>query len=208
MANDTNRDHRYTGSSAEKKAQQKFRTAKRARAFYEKQWVKQLNEDMQRFIQRQEMVFIATADEYGQSDCSLRAGAPGFVQVIDSSRLAYAEYRGNGVLASVGNILANPHIGMMFVDFFESTVGLHINGHAQVLENHELVKWPHISKATLEELRSKDEPQSVCWVVVEIEEAYIHCAKHIPLLAKLDKPLHWGTDEEGHKGGDYFHVQS
>ena len=198
----------YIGSSAEHGAQQKLGTAKRARAFYQKQWVDQLNEDMQRYIQRQEMVFIATADERGSPDCSLRTGTTGFVQVIDSKRLAYPEYRGNGVLASVGNLLSNPQIGMMFVDFFQSTVGLHVNGKAQVLENHELAEWPNISPAMLEELKIGGGRQSVCWILVEIEEAYIHCAKHIPLLGKLGKPLSWGTDEEGPKGGDYFHVQS
>jgi len=50
--------------------------------------------------------------------------------------------------------------------------------------------------------------QSVCWVLVEVEEAYIHCSKHIPLLAKLDKQLHWGTDDERFKGGDFFQVKS
>jgi predicted pyridoxine 5'-phosphate oxidase superfamily flavin-nucleotide-binding protein len=200
-------DSMYTGSSAERLAQQKLGTAKRARTFYQKQWVDQLNEDMQAFIQRQEMVFIATADEHGNPDCSLRAGAAGFIQVLDSTRLAYPEYRGNGVMASVGNILSNPQIGMMFVDFFQSTVGLHVNGKAHVLENHELAQWPNISQTMLEEMKVEGGRQSVCWVLVEIEEAYIHCGKHIPLLAKLDKPLHWGTDEESSKGGDFFHIQ-
>ena len=107
-------------TSAEQLAQHKLGTTKRARAFYQAQWVDQLNVDMQAFIQRQEMVFIATADEHGNPDCSLRAGAAGFIQVLDSTRLAYPEYRGNGVMASVGNMLNNPNIGMMFVDFFQS----------------------------------------------------------------------------------------
>lgn len=208
MIEHTKRDSVYIGSSAEHLAQQKLGTAKRARAFYQKQWVAQLNKDMQGFIQRQEMVFIATADKHGNPDCSLRAGAAGFVQVLDSTRLAYPEYRGNGVMASVGNLLSNPQIGMMFVDFFQSTVGLHVNGKAKVFENNEVAQWPNVSLAMLEEMKVEGGRQSVCWVLVEIEEAYIHCAKHIPLLGKLDKPLHWGTDEEGLKGGDYFHVQS
>ena len=208
MSDYTKRDSGYTGSSAEQLAQQKLGTTKRARAFYQKQRVDQLNEEMQGFIQGQEMVFIATADEQGKPDCSLRVGKAGFVQVLDSKRLAYPEYRGNGVMASVGNILNNPHIGMMFVDFFQSTVGLHVNGKAQVLENYELTQKPNVSQAMLEEMKVEGGRQSVCWVLVEIEEAYIHCSKHIPLLAKLDKPLHWGTDDERFKGGDFFHVQS
>jgi predicted pyridoxine 5'-phosphate oxidase superfamily flavin-nucleotide-binding protein len=207
MRQQRKQDAVYTGSSAEQLAQHKLGTTKRARAFYQAQWVDQLNEEMQGFIQRQEMVFIATADEHGKPDCSLRAGTAGFVRVLDSKRLAYPEYRGNGVMASVGNMLSNPHIGLMFVDFFQSTVGLHVNGKAQVLDNHELAQLPNVSPVMLREVKTKGGRQSVCWVLVEIEEAYIHCAKHIPLLGKLEKQLHWGTDDERFKGGDFFHVQ-
>lgn len=208
MRNQTKQDAVYTGSLPEQLAQQKLGTTERARAFYQKQWVDQLNDEMKVFIQRQEMVFIATADEHGKPDCSLRAGKAGFVHVLDSRRLGYPEYRGNGVMASVGNILNNPNIGMIFVDFFQSTVGLHVNGKAQVLENHELAQLPNVTPVMLKEVMIKGGRQSVCWVLVEVEEAYIHCSKHIPLLAKLDKQLHWGTDDERFKGGDFFQVKS
>jgi hypothetical protein len=110
------------------------------------------------------MVFIATADEQGKPDCSLRVGKAGFVHVLDSRRLAYPEYRGNGVMASVGNMLNNPSIGIVFVDFFQSTVGLHVNGKAQVLENHELAELPNVSPVMLREIKAKGGRQSVCWV--------------------------------------------
>jgi hypothetical protein len=41
---------------------------------------------------------------------------------------------------------------------------------------------------------------------VTVDEAYIHCSKHIPLLARLDKQVEWGTDDMKRKGGDYFGV--
>jgi hypothetical protein len=34
----------------------------------------------------------------------------------------------------------------------------------------------------------------------------VHCSKHIPLLAKLNKRIHWGTDDMKCKGGDFFGV--
>jgi predicted pyridoxine 5'-phosphate oxidase superfamily flavin-nucleotide-binding protein len=99
-------------------------TSSRAAAFYANQILAHLNPLMREFIARQEMAFIATADAGGACDCSFRAGTPGFVQVLDDKTLAYPEYRGNGVLASVGNILENPQIGMIFLDYYQSTVGL------------------------------------------------------------------------------------
>src|SRR5262249_1827317 len=86
----------------------------------------------------------ATADSHGECDCSFRAGLPGFVHVLDAKTLIYPEYRGNGVLASLGNIAENPHIGMFLADFLQSTVGLHINGTAQTLENDALRRRPDL----------------------------------------------------------------
>lgn len=34
------------------------------------------------------------------------------------------------------------------------------------------------------------------WVRVTIEEAYIHCSKHIPLMKRMPKEIAWGTDDE------------
>jgi len=41
---------------------------------------------------------------------------------------------------------------------------------------------------------------------LEIDEAYIHCSKHIPLLRKLtsEETVAWGTDDAVAKGGDFF----
>ena len=49
-------------------------------------------------------------------------------------------------------------------------------------------------------------PRIEFWVVVEIDEAYIHCSKHIPLLRKLtsEETVAWGTDDAVAKGGDFF----
>ena len=128
------------GSRGEHELQKKYSTGKRASAFYEKQVLEHLNPSMREFIARQEMVFIATADSSGECDCSLRAGLPGFVRVLDEKTLLYPEYRGNGVLASLGNMSENHHIGMFFADFFGSTIGLHVNGNARLFAN-----WPATS---------------------------------------------------------------
>ena len=87
---------------------------------------------------RMEMVFIATADASGDCDASLRAGSPGFLRVLDDRTLAYPEYRGNGVMASLGNLSENPHIGLLMIDFVEDLIGLHVNGRAHVLDNDDL----------------------------------------------------------------------
>jgi predicted pyridoxine 5'-phosphate oxidase superfamily flavin-nucleotide-binding protein len=193
-------------SNGEKMAQSLYSTTKRALAFYDKQMLDSLNQAMKDFILRQEMVFIATSDASGECDSSFRAGLPGFIRVLDEKTLIYPEYRGNGVMASIGNIMDNNHIGMMFIDFFESTVGLHVNGTAQILENDQLLVLTNLPDSVLSDLKAKGVRKPERWIKVSVLEAYIHCSKHVPLLAKLDKKIHWGTDNSIHKGGDYFGV--
>ena len=195
-------------SEGEGQAQRMLGTARRAAAFYRNQMTNELNDKMQSFIARQEMVFLSTANAHGECDCSYRAGTAGFVGVLNATMLAYPEYRGNGVMASVGNILENPRIGLLFIDFFQSTVGLHVNGKARVVTNEEVAAMPDIPQNMLDATHIKGGQHPECWVIVDVEEAYIHCSKHVPLMTKVEKERHWGTDDERHKGGDFFQVQS
>ncbi|MBV8377978.1 MAG: pyridoxamine 5'-phosphate oxidase family protein [Verrucomicrobia bacterium] len=191
------------GSAGEKLLQEKFSTEKRAQAFYSHQVLNYLNERMREFIACQEMVFIATADEHGESDCSFRAGPKGFVEVVNERELRYPEYRGNGVMASLGNLVGNAHVGMLFIDFFESKIGLHVNGTARIVEEP-CYADPELQK-TAEGSRAGSPVEH--WVEVKVEEAYIHCSKHIPRLKKVPKDIFLGTDEAVRKGGDYFGVK-
>src|SRR5512132_496495 len=98
------------GSWGEHELQHRYQTQERASRFYRQQMLGRLNERMVQFIDRQEMVWIATAAATGECDCSFRAGPPGFVQVLDDRTVRYPEYRGNGVMASLGNLAESRHV--------------------------------------------------------------------------------------------------
>jgi uncharacterized protein len=87
--------------------------------------------DDRAFIQRCSMFFIATADAHGQPDCSYKGGLPGFVHVLDDRTLVIPDYDGNGMYRTWGNVLLNPSVGLLFVDF-EHPKRLRVNGTAQV----------------------------------------------------------------------------
>ena len=194
--------------SGEQQAQARFGTTRRAATFDASQRLDHLNTTMQHFIARQTMVSIATADRAGRCDCSLRAGEPGFVHVLDDTTLAYPEYRGNGVMASVGNMLENPHIGMIFVDYCQTTMGLHVNGRARVVDARDLLSLPHLPLPLMEAARRTGGRRPEAWIVIDVEEAYIHCSKHVPLMKRLDKHIEWGSDDDTVKGGDFFRIKS
>ncbi|MGW7001892.1 pyridoxamine 5'-phosphate oxidase family protein [Streptomyces sp. NPDC054933] len=192
--------------------QRELGTVARADRFYEEQVRDRLNAKMREFMARQEMLFLSTADRNGECDSTFRAGPPGFIQVLDDRTVAYPEYRGNGVMASLGNIQENPHVGILMIDFSRDRIGLHVNGRARLVPDDLMrVAHPDLPVDPVPGRR----PQ--VWVEVTVMEAYIHCSKHIPRLVKAplrtaapttdgDGEQVWGTDDVKRKGGDYFGV--
>jgi predicted pyridoxine 5'-phosphate oxidase superfamily flavin-nucleotide-binding protein len=89
------------------------------------------------FIERCPMFFIATADAAARPDCSYKGGLPGFVRVLDERTLAIPDYDGNGMYRSWGNVLVNPQVGLLFLDF-ERPKRLRVSGTAQVREDDPL----------------------------------------------------------------------
>jgi uncharacterized protein len=197
------------GSCGEHDLQERYGNRKRAEGFYKHQMLTYLNPQMRTFIARQEMFFLSTADGHGECDVSFRAGEAGFVHVLDEKNLVYPEYRGNGVTASLGNITENSHAGLLFVDFMGDKVGLHVNGVARILSNEELLACPDFSPALRADIAETGGRRPERWVLITVEEAYIHCAKHIPRMQKVEEEVRqWGTDDVRAKGGDYFQAKS
>ena len=94
------------------------------------------------FIESLDMFFLATADERGRPTCSYKGGDPGFVRVLDPRTLAFPGYDGNGMFLSLGNALANPEVGLLFIDF-QRRRRLRLNGTATVsLDDPLLASWP------------------------------------------------------------------
>jgi predicted pyridoxine 5'-phosphate oxidase superfamily flavin-nucleotide-binding protein len=194
---------RQLGSAGERALQARLGTAQRAQQFYRSQVTGELTPVMREFIARMEMAFIATSDAGGECDCSLRAGPAGFIRVLDARTIAYPDYRGNGVMASLGNMLVNPHVGIFLADFTRDLIGLHVNGGARLVTAAQLRE---LDPGLPEPAAAPPGRRPVQWVLVSVTEAYIHCSKHIPKLVPEPRVRHWGTDNPRHKGGDYFEV--
>ena len=88
-------------------------------------------DDDRAFIESRPLFFLATADADGRPDCSYKGGLPGFVRVVGPGALAFPDYDGNGMFKSLGNVLANPGVGMLFIDF-EKPQRLRVNGRASI----------------------------------------------------------------------------
>jgi uncharacterized protein len=91
------------------------------------------------FIVSRDMFFLSTIDHQGRPTVSYKGGDPGFVRVLDGKTVAFPCYDGNGMFYSMGNLLENVQIGMLFVDF-EKPHRLRLQGVASVDDNDPLLK--------------------------------------------------------------------
>jgi predicted pyridoxine 5'-phosphate oxidase superfamily flavin-nucleotide-binding protein len=96
------------------------------------------------FIERMDMFFLATSDALNRPQCSYKGGEPGFVRVLDERTVAFPNYDGNGMYLSMGNLVVNPQVGMLFIDFVSARPSrLRLNGMASVDEQDTLIDaWP------------------------------------------------------------------
>lgn len=93
-------------------------------------------EDRQ-FVESRQLFFLASADAQGRPDCSFKGGAPGFVRVTGDDELAFPSYDGNGMFRSLGNLLVNPAVALLFIDF-DTPRRLRVNGRASIADDDPL----------------------------------------------------------------------
>ena len=93
----------------------------------------------QEFIEQAIYFFLASANADGQPDCSFKGGPAGFVRVTAPGELAFPDYDGNGMFKSLGNLRANPAVGLLFINMHGAPRRLRVNGEARVLRDDPLL---------------------------------------------------------------------
>src|SRR5262245_21523748 len=78
-----------------------------------------------------DMFFLSTIDHQGRPTVSYKGGDPGFVRVLDNKTIAFPRYDGNGMFYSMGNLMGNGEVGLLFIDF-EKPHRLRLQGIASV----------------------------------------------------------------------------
>jgi predicted pyridoxine 5'-phosphate oxidase superfamily flavin-nucleotide-binding protein len=137
-----------------------------------------LSLDMAAFMQSQPFFFMATADADGNCDCSYRgrqhrppAAPDPLLRVLDDRTLVFPDYPGNNLFNSLGNLLVNPGIGLLFIDFTNPR-RLRVNGRALVRERvaEDGEWWPSAPRM----------------VEVAIHQVFPNCRARIPTLVPAD----------------------
>jgi predicted pyridoxine 5'-phosphate oxidase superfamily flavin-nucleotide-binding protein len=91
-----------------------------------------LNPEQQAWIAHSDTLFIASAHPDGGADVSHRGGNPGFVRVVDARTLIVPDYAGNTMFQTLGNLQANPQVGLLWIDFTGGAT-LQMSGTARII---------------------------------------------------------------------------
>ena len=111
--------------------QDRFDTRRLADRLHERFRATWTLEEIRSFVEAAPMFFLATADAEGRPQCSYKGGAPGFVRVLAPMELCFPNYDGNGMYLSMGNLLENPLVGLLFIDF-ANPMRARISGRASI----------------------------------------------------------------------------
>jgi predicted pyridoxine 5'-phosphate oxidase superfamily flavin-nucleotide-binding protein len=162
---------RYHHGSRE--LQDKFDTRRLADRLEERVVRETIREEDREFIERMDMFFLATADAAGQPQCSYKGGDPGFIRVLDEHTLAFPNYDGNGMYLSLGNVLVNPSVGLLLIDFLaERPSRMRIEGKATIAEHDELA-WEY--------------PGAQFVVRVQVQRVFPNCPRYIHRMALVSR---------------------
>jgi predicted pyridoxine 5'-phosphate oxidase superfamily flavin-nucleotide-binding protein len=158
--------------SGETEAQRRWRTAalwdqaRRERLLWD-----HIPPELHARIERAPFFFLATSDSEGRCDCSFKGGGPGLIRILDERRFVFPDFAGNGAFMSLGNILVNPQVGCLFIDFSDGA-RLRVNGRAAISEDAGLLGL----FADAERV-----------VLVSVEQVVPNCARHVPRLVSASQ---------------------
>jgi len=136
--------------------------------------------EFQEFVESLPFFFLATSAGEN-TDCSFKGGAPGFVRVTAPDQLIFPDYDGNRMYKSLGNIIENPNVGLLFLKFgAEEGQGamflrLRISGRAAVHDEHEaLSTYPGAQRI----------------VEVDVTHIFPNCPRYIPHMEVVAPSRH------------------
>lgn len=137
-----------------------------------------LNRQASDFIARSPFLVMATVDVDGMPTASPKGDEAGFVHQEDENTLYMPERKGNRLVVSYQNILANPRVGLIFL-LPRCSETLRVSGTAELVRD----------EALCEKLSSRGSP-ALLLLKVRVTQAYFHCGKAF-IRSGLWQPDSW-----------------
>jgi uncharacterized protein len=133
--------------------------------------VTEITAEHKAFIESRDMFWLATIDHEGRPTVSYKGGEPGFVRVLDGTTLAFPCYDGNGMFYSIGNLVGNDKVGLLFLNF-ERPHRIRVQGIASVDDNDPLLA---------------DYAEAQLVVRVAVTEIFRNCPRYVHRYRKVEE---------------------
>ena len=121
---------------ANSKAQVKYGTLQIAAMILGSTDTSRMSTPVRTLIGKSSYFFLATSSKDGEPNMNFKGGEVGFVHVVDETTLLFPDYDGNGILHGVNDMMENPNVGMLFIDF-NTSMRFKVNGVATILDKPE-----------------------------------------------------------------------
>ena len=125
------------------------------------------------YIAQRDTFYMATVNEDGWPYVQHRGGPPGFLRVLGPTRLAYADFRGNTQLISVGNVSGDDRVSIILMDY-PNRRRLKILGHMRA-ENADTVPAEDLKAVEIADYRAQIERI----VYIDVAAFDWNCPQHI-----------------------------
>jgi predicted pyridoxine 5'-phosphate oxidase superfamily flavin-nucleotide-binding protein len=134
-------------------------------------WAATITPELAAFVASQTSVFLATASADGQPYVQHRGGPPGFLQVLDESTIAFADFRGNRQFISAGNLAENPKAHLFLIDY-STQQRIKLWGRARVVEDDAAL----VARLMPPNYKARGEQA----ILFRVEAWDANCPQHIP----------------------------
>lgn len=133
-------------------------------------WETTVTPELEGFLADLDMFYLGTANADGQPYIQYRGGAPGFLKVVDSKTLGFADFGGNRQYITLGNLSENPRAFLFLMDYAHSR-RIKLWGNARIVD---------ADPGLLDRLRDPAYPGKVERAILfEIEAWDVNCPQHI-----------------------------
>lgn len=142
------------------------------------------------FIAARDSFYMATVSETGWPYIQHRGGPPGFLKVIDSHTIGFADYRGNRQYVSIGNLSGDDRVSLFLMDY-PNRQRLKMLGHARTID---VASEPDL----IAKLKDNYEAKIERGILIRIEGYDWNCPQHItPRFTTAELKEMFGSGEVG-----------
>jgi hypothetical protein len=121
-------------------------------------------------------------------DCSFKGGVPGFIKITGPDSFSFPDYDGNSMYRSLGNILVNNNVGLLFINFNSSAERMRINGVASIDYDIERLKEFEGAKLIVDVVATNIFPNCPRYIP-EVQNLKI--SDHVPQAGHIPPEAEW-----------------